>query len=107
MSEKRNLTSEEFGHLPAYFHDPFFSLEDNLVYATFNSYPVSSPNARFPWVNVTTQKRITIKDLEEVFPQVRKIRKLDWTTLSGSFKKKNVSWNFLRKQWVYGNNRAV
>ncbi|KAH9013482.1 hypothetical protein EDB84DRAFT_1568627 [Lactarius hengduanensis] len=99
--------TETPNRIPIYFTDPFFSLVDDLIYATFNKQPVTSPDGHFPWVHVVTQKRLTAQDFEEAFPNIRKVRKLDWAILLGSFKKKRVSWSYTQECWVYGNNRAV
>ncbi|KAH9046934.1 hypothetical protein EDB84DRAFT_1435211 [Lactarius hengduanensis] len=107
MSERRDLTSDEENRIPLYITKPYYSLVDNLIYATFNKQPVTSPDGHFPWVHVVTQKRLTVQDFEEVFPNIRKVRKLDWAILCGSFKKKRISWSFTQECWVYGNNRAV
>ncbi|KAH9027647.1 hypothetical protein EDB84DRAFT_1439814 [Lactarius hengduanensis] len=69
--------------------------------------PSPVPTGHFPWVHVVTQKCLTVQDFEEVFPNIRKVRKLDWAILLGSFKKKRISWSYTQECWVYGNNRAV
>jgi len=56
MSDKRrDLTNEESKSVPSYFDNPFYSLEDNLVYTTWNGRPVSSSDAKFPWMFIDTQ----------------------------------------------------
>jgi len=56
MSDKRrDLTDKESESVPSYFDDPFHSLEDNLVYATWNGRVVSSSNGKFPWMFVDEQ----------------------------------------------------
>jgi len=56
MSDKRrDLTEEESESVPSYFDNPFYSLEDNLVYATWNGKVVSSCDGKFPWTFVLEQ----------------------------------------------------
>ncbi len=56
MSDKRrDLTNEESESVLSYFDDPFYSLEDNLVYATWNGRVVSSTDAKFPWTFIDEQ----------------------------------------------------
>jgi len=54
-NKRRDLTEEESKSAPSYFDNPFYSLEDNLVYATWNGRPVSSSNGNFPWTFVDKQ----------------------------------------------------
>jgi len=54
-NKRRDLNDEVSESVLSYFNDPFYSLKDNLVYATWNKRAVSSSNAKFPWMFVDTQ----------------------------------------------------
>ncbi len=94
MSDKRrDLTDYENQFVPNYFDDPFYSLEDNLVYATWNERLVSSPDASFPWTFVVEQRQVHFDDYKESFPSIEKVSNLEYTGLTGQYRSKSVGWS--------------
>src|SRR6266571_6007683 len=108
MSDKRrDLTEEESESVPSYFNNPFYSLEDNLVYATWNGRVVSSLNAKFPWTFVDKQRQVHFDDYKESFLNIERVFDLEYTGLTGQYRSKSVGWSNARQCWIYKNNRVV
>src|SRR6266702_4022292 len=108
MSDKRrDLTEEESESVPSYFNNPFYSLEDNLVYATWNGRVVSSLNAKFPWTFVDKQRQVHFDDYKESFLNIERVFDLEYTGLTGQYRSKSVGWSNAQQRWIYRNNRVV
>jgi len=102
MSDKRrDLTDEESESVPSYFNNPFYSLEDNLVYATWNGRPISSSNTKFPWTFVDEQQQVHFDDYKESFPSIERVSNLEYTGLTGQYCGKSVGWLNARQRWIY------
>src|SRR6266702_4250550 len=102
MSDKRrDLTEEESESVPSYFDDPFYSLEDNLVYATWNGRVVSSSDGKFPWTFVLEQRQVHFDDYKESFPNIERVFNLEYTGLTGQYRGKSVGWSNARQRWIY------
>src|SRR6266702_2596229 len=106
-NKRRDLTKYESQSVPSYFDDPFYSLEDNLVYATWNERVVSSFDGKFPWTFIAEQRQVHFDDYKESFPNIERVFNLEYTGLTGQYHGKSVGWSNARQQWIYKNNRVV
>ena len=73
-TETREVTKEELDQIPVYFHNPYFSLTNNLFCAEWGKKGnVTSPDGDWPWKFENTQELVKEEDLQEAFPHLEDI----------------------------------
>src|SRR5882757_232272 len=106
-NNQRELTSDEQNLIPFCFDDPYFSLDDNQVHATWKGRHLTSATGDVPWIYQDNQEALTLTELQEEFPGSKELDFVDWTNLTGEYQGKHVKWSSSRYCWKYGNNREV
>jgi hypothetical protein len=103
----RPLTTEEKKRIPIDYKDPYYSLTNQRIEATWNKYPVHSKTGKFPWVITKSGQQITTRYYKREYPGYRKLEDFNYQILGGFYHTKKVRWNSDKHCWQYLNNQKV
>src|SRR6266404_2346683 len=103
----RPLTKEEQKIVPTYFDDPCVSLVDNHFYATWNNHPLKSETAHGPWTLLDLNRTLEPSEVYRSCSNYHRVSNIDFRTLIGRYKGKNIRWHPTNLQWQYINSRPV
>src|SRR5882762_484261 len=103
----RPLTKEERKIVPTYFDDPCVSLVDNHFYATWNNHPLKSETAHGPWTLLDLNCTLEPSEVYRSCSNYHRVSNIDFCTLIGQYKGKNIRWHPTNQQWQYINSRPV
>src|SRR6266436_4653988 len=103
----RPLTKEERKIVPTYFDDPCVSLVDNHFYATWNNHPLKSETAHGPWTLLDLDRYLEPSEVYQSCSNYHRVSNIDFRTLIGQYKSKNIRWHPTNQQWQYINSRPV
>src|SRR6267378_1822060 len=103
----RPLTKEERKIVPTYFDDPCVSLVDNHFYATWNNHPLKSETAHGPWTLLDLDRYLEPSEVYQNCSNYHRVSNIDFRTLIGRYKGKNIRWHPTNQQWQYINSRPV
>ncbi len=103
----RPLTKEERKIVPTYFDDPCVSLVDNHFYATWNNHPLKSETAHGPWTLLDLDRYLEPSEVYQSCSNYHRVSNIDFRTLIGRYKGKNIRWHPTNQQWQYINSRPV
>src|SRR6266404_1916012 len=103
----RPLTKEERKIVPTYFDDPCVSLVDNHFYATWNNHPLKSETAHGPWTLLDLDRYLEPSEVYQSCSNYHRVSNINFCTLIGRYKGKNIRWHPTNLQWQYINSRPV
>src|SRR6266404_3237844 len=103
----RPLTKGERKIVPTYFDDPCVSLVDNHFYATWNNHPLKSETAHGPWTLLDLDRYLEPSEVYQSCSNYHRVSNIDFRTLIGRYKGKNIRWHPANQQWQYINSRPV
>jgi hypothetical protein len=103
----RPLTIEEKRRIPIDYKDPYYSLTNQRIEATWNKYPVYSEKGKFPWTITKTKQNITTRYYAREYPGYKKLEDFNYQILGGLYHTKKVRWNDDKRCWQYLNYQDV
>jgi hypothetical protein len=103
----RPLTTEEIRQIPIDYKDPYYSLTNQQVKATWNEKPVYSEKGKFPWSFTESGQHITTRYYKREYPGYEKLEDFNYQILGGLYHTKKVRWNNNKRCWQYLNNQNV
>jgi hypothetical protein len=103
----RPLNTNERKQIPADYRNPYYSLTNQCIEATWNKYPVYSKTGKFPWTIRETGQQITTRYYEREYPGYEKLEDFNYQILGGLYHNKKVRWNNNKHCWQYLNNQNI
>jgi hypothetical protein len=103
----RPLTTDERKRIPIDYREPYYSLTNQHIIATWNEYPVHSEKGKFPWTITESGQQITTHHYAREYPGYKKLEDFNYQILGGLYHTKKVRWSSNKHCWQYLNNQNI